>query len=87
MENYKYIQRKERSEAMLSSGIEPILDGSEFWIPSQNDKGKRYKVTISGQDYLCQCPDHQNGKNCWLKLFPADNEQPIFNRRSLNATV
>ncbi|MBI4738199.1 DDE-type integrase/transposase/recombinase [Candidatus Woesearchaeota archaeon] len=49
---------------MLNAGIEPILDGSEFWIPSQNDKGKKYKVTISGSDYLCQCPDHQHGNLC-----------------------
>ncbi len=36
MENRRYQLRQKRSEAMLNAGIEPILDGSEFFIPSQN---------------------------------------------------
>lgn len=64
MQDQKYQLRKERSQAMLKAGIEPIKDGfNEYWIPSQNSN-KRYKVTIKDKWYSCECPDNKEGNLC-----------------------
>jgi len=65
MRKEDYQKRKDKSDAMMSSGIEPIKDGfNEYFIPSQSDKSKKYKVTINKGWYSCQCPD--NSKNHFL---------------------
>lgn len=63
--NENYRRRKQRSEAMLNAGIEPVKDGfNEYWIPSQCEKAKRYKVTIKDKWYSCECPDNHEGNLC-----------------------
>jgi len=65
MENMSYKLRKQRSETMLNQGLEPVKDGfNEYWIPSQNDKNKRYRVTIENDWYSCGCPDNKKGNLC-----------------------
>src|SRR3989338_7539976 len=65
MNNEDYQKRKEKSNEMLNGGIKPIKDGfNEYFIPSQSDKSKKYKVTINKGWYSCQCPD--NSKNHFL---------------------
>jgi len=76
MEQTKYTLRKARSEDMLKSGVEPVKDGfNEYWIPSQTDRGKKYKVTIKNGWYSCDCPDNKEGNLCkhilLLKTFLA----------------
>lgn len=72
----KYELRKARSLQMLNEGLEPVSDGiNEYWIPSQTDKNKRYKVTIKNGWYSCECPDNKEGNLCkhilLLKTFLA----------------
>ena len=46
MQNQKYKTRKARSMQMLKEGVEPVKDGfNEYFIPSQTDKNKKYKIT------------------------------------------
>ena len=48
MEQEKYETRKARSLDMLKSGVEPIKNGfNEYFIPSQADKNKKYKIIIN----------------------------------------
>ena len=56
---------------MLKSGIEPIKDGfNEYWIPSQTDKNKKYKITIKDGWYSCECLDNSQNRNlCKHILF------------------
>ena len=62
--NEKYITRKQRSMEMLKNGVEPIKDGfNEYFVPSQFDKNKRYKITIKNGWYSCECPDNAQDKN------------------------
>ncbi len=64
MEQEKYETRKQRSLDMLKSGVEPIKDGfNEYFIPSQTDKNKKYKVTIKDGWYSCECPDNSQHRN------------------------
>jgi putative transposase len=70
MQNEKYQARKEKSMEMLNKGIEPVKDGfNEYWIPSQTDKNKKYKVTIKNGWYSCECPDNKEGNLCKHILF------------------
>lgn len=65
MDNKQYQERKARSNQMLQNGVIPIKDGfNEYWIPSQVEKNKRYKVTIKQGWYSCQCQDNLNGNLC-----------------------
>lgn len=65
MQNEKYQTRKARSIQMLKSGVEPIKDGfNEYYIPSQIEKNKKYKITIKDGWYSCECPDNQDGNLC-----------------------
>jgi len=64
-EKTTYELRKERSQEMLQNGLEPIKDGfNEYWIPSQTDKSKKYRVTINNGWYSCECPDNKEGNLC-----------------------
>lgn len=50
---------------MLKAGVEPVKDGfNEYFIPSQTDKGKKYKVAIKNGWYNCECPDNSKGNLC-----------------------
>lgn len=70
MDNEKYQLRKARSELMIESGLKPVIDGfNEYLIPSQTDKGKKYKVTIKNGWYSCECPDNKEGNLCKHILF------------------
>ena len=65
MEKEEYLTRKVKSLEMLKSGIEPVKDGfNEYFIPSQSEQGKKYKVRISNGWYSCECPDNSNGNLC-----------------------
>lgn len=65
MEAEKYQARKQKSLDMLNNGIEPIKDGfNEYFIPSQSDKTKKYRVTIKEGWYSCECPDNKAGNLC-----------------------
>ena len=70
MEQSIYETRKERSMDMLKNGVEPVKDGfNEYWIPSQYEKGKKYKITIKHGWYSCECPDNKEGNLCKHILF------------------
>jgi len=70
MQDEKYVLRKQRSLDMLSKGLEPIKNGTnEYFIPSQTEQGKKYKVTIKDHWYSCECPDNQEGNMCKHILF------------------
>jgi len=70
MQNEQYQARKQRSMEMLDKGIEPVKDGhNEYLIPSQFEKGKKYKVTIKDKWYSCECPDNKEGNLCKHILF------------------
>jgi transposase-like protein len=70
MDAKKYETRKARSLDMLKSGVEPVNDGhNEYWIPSQTDKTKKYKITIKNGWYSCECPDNKEGNLCKHILF------------------
>lgn len=65
MQNEKYTLRKERSLTMLKDGVEPIKNGfNEYFVPSQNNTQKKYKVTIKNKWYSCDCPDNKEGNLC-----------------------
>src|SRR3989338_1596360 len=65
MEKAKYETRKQRSMEMLKSCVEPIKNGfNEYFIPSQKEKGKKYKVVIKNGWYSCECPDNKEGNLC-----------------------
>ena len=65
MEKTKYETRKARSMEMLNNGVEPIKNGfNEYFIPSQTDKSKKYKITINHGWYSCECPDNKEGNLC-----------------------
>src|SRR3989344_1574676 len=64
MQQKIYELRKQKSLEMLNNGIEPIKDGfNEYFIPSQSAKNKKYRVTIKGGWYSCECPDNGVSKN------------------------
>ena len=70
LEKTKYETRKARSMEMLKSGVEPIKDGfNEYYIPSQFDKNRRYKITINHGWYNCECPDNKESKFFKHTLF------------------
>lgn len=49
---------------MLNNGVQPVKDGfNDYWIPSQTDKSKKYKVTINKGWYSCECPDNSKSHN------------------------
>src|SRR3989344_2603533 len=61
----KYLSRKARSVEMLQNGVTPIKDGfNEYFIPSQYENGKKYRVTIRKGWYACECPDNHEGNLC-----------------------
>src|SRR3989338_8723525 len=65
MEKEKYETRKARSLDMLKSGVEPIKNGfNKYFIPSQYEKNKKYKVAIKNGWYSCECPDNKDGNLC-----------------------
>ncbi|MBI4438824.1 hypothetical protein HY640_02745 [Candidatus Woesearchaeota archaeon] len=65
MENNEYQTRKAKSLEMLRSGVEPVKDCfNEYLIPSQSEKGKRYKVAIKNGWYNCECLDDHIGNLC-----------------------
>ena len=68
-EKTPYQLRKERSNAMLENGIEPVKDGYEYFIPSQSEQGKKYHVTICKGWYSCECHDNKAGNLCKHILF------------------
>ncbi len=42
MQGEQYKLRRARSQEMLRSGVEPVIDGfNEYLIPSQTDKSKK----------------------------------------------
>ncbi len=91
MENEKYVLRKARSEDMLKNGVEPIKDGfNEYWIPSQNDKSKKYKVTIKDKWYSCSCPDNKEGNLCkhilLLKTYLAIKLKARENQKNISVS-
>ena len=63
-EKYKKLLelRKIRGYAILAKGDTPIIvDKENFFVPSQSDKNKKYKVThIDG--WSCECADYKNRK-------------------------
>jgi transposase-like protein len=70
MRDDKYVLRKERSLDMLNNGFEPVKNGfNEYFVPSQSDKSKKYKVTIKDKWYSCECPDNKEGNMCKHILF------------------
>ncbi len=70
MNTEKYETRKAKSVEMLKNGFEPVKDGyNEYWIPSQSDKSKKYKVIIKNGWYACECPDNKEGNLCKHILF------------------
>lgn len=91
MKNEDYTARKQRSLDMLNNGVEPINDGfNEYWIPSQTDKNKKYKVTIKNSWYSCECPDNQKGNLCkhilLLKTYLAIKLQAQEINKNINIT-
>ena len=64
MDNNKYQERKEKCNEMLNNGVQPVKDGfNDYWIPSQSDKSRKYKVTINKGWYSCECPDNSKSRN------------------------
>lgn len=65
MNQEQYQPRKTKAIEMLKSGVEPVKDGfNEYFIPSQSNKNKKYKVAIKNGWYSCECPDNQAGNLC-----------------------
>jgi len=91
MQNEKYKLRKARSLKMLNSGVEPVKNGfNEYYIPSQNNPKIKYKVTIKGGWYSCECPDNQKGNLCkhilLLKTFLAIKLQTKEIKQNISIT-
>ncbi len=63
-EKYKKLLelRKIRGYSILAKGDTPVIvDEENFFVPSQSDKGKRYKVTHL-ECWTCECPDYTQRK-------------------------
>ncbi len=59
-EKQKTDLRKIRAYAILAKGDTPTIVNQEtFFVPSQSNKAKKYKVTHF-DDWTCECPDFQN---------------------------
>jgi ABC-type xylose transport system substrate-binding protein len=60
MDKENYEKRKQKSRDMLNNGVELVKHGfNEYYIPSQIEKDKRYKVTINKGWYSCECADNK----------------------------
>lgn len=88
MENSKYQARKQRSLDMLKAGVEPVKDGfNEYWIPSQTEKDKKYKIIIKHGWYVCDCPDNKEGNLCKHILFLKTFFALQFKAKEIKETV
>jgi hypothetical protein len=47
-------------EISKSAHITENEDGS-FSVPSQSGEGVSYRVMLFGEEWVCDCPDYQNG--------------------------